>query len=82
MTLKFFDKLSQNFIELLLNDKDDYNVIIEVKNKEKSFTAHSNILKYRSSYFRRELENIHPIENIKTITESSISAQIFEIILK
>ncbi|RHZ43285.1 hypothetical protein Glove_811494g2 [Diversispora epigaea] len=82
MALKFFDKLSQNFIELL-NDEDDYNVIIEVKNKEKSFTAHSNILKYRSSYFRRELENIHPNENnIKTITESSISAQIFEIILK
>ncbi|RHZ86520.1 hypothetical protein Glove_50g95 [Diversispora epigaea] len=83
MALKFFDKLSQNFIELL-NDKDDYNVIIEVKNMEKSFTAHSNILKHRSSYFRRKLENIpHPNENnIKTITESSISAQIFEIILK
>ncbi|RHZ43524.1 hypothetical protein Glove_1033g12 [Diversispora epigaea] len=28
MSLKFFDKLSQNFIELL-NDKDDNNVIIE-----------------------------------------------------
>ncbi|RHZ81692.1 hypothetical protein Glove_117g42 [Diversispora epigaea] len=82
MALKFFDKLSQNFIELL-NDKDDYNVIIEVEDKEKSFTTHSNILKYRSPYFRRELENIHPNENnIKTITESSISAQIFEIILK
>ncbi|RHZ48300.1 hypothetical protein Glove_553g37 [Diversispora epigaea] len=82
MSLKFFDKLSQNFIELL-NDKDDYNVIIEFKNEEKSFTAHSNILKYQSSYFRRELENIHPNENnIKTITISSISAQNFEIILK
>ncbi|RHZ81573.1 hypothetical protein Glove_117g55 [Diversispora epigaea] len=82
MALKLFDKLSQNFIELL-NDKDDYNIIIEVQNKEKSFIAHSNILKYRSSYFRRELENIQPNENnIKTITVSSISAQIFEIILK
>ncbi|RHZ81904.1 hypothetical protein Glove_117g86 [Diversispora epigaea] len=82
MTLKFYDKLSRNFIELL-DDKDDFNVIIEVENKEKSFTAHSNILKYRSSYFRRELENIHPNENnIKTITESSISAQSFKIILK
>ena len=60
MSLKFFDKLSQNFIELLDN-KDDYNVIIEVKNEEKSFTAHSNILKYRSSYVRRELENIMEI---------------------
>ncbi|RHZ86456.1 hypothetical protein Glove_50g49 [Diversispora epigaea] len=58
-------------------------VIIEVENKEKSFTAHSNILKYRSTYFHKELENIQPNENnIKTIIKSSVSAQIFEIILK
>ncbi|RHZ61175.1 hypothetical protein Glove_349g129 [Diversispora epigaea] len=82
MALKFFDKLSQNFIELL-DDKDDYDVIIEVKNKEKSFMAHSNILKHRSSYFRKELENIQPNKNnIKTIIKSSISAQIFDVILK
>ncbi|RHZ89534.1 hypothetical protein Glove_13g145 [Diversispora epigaea] len=82
MFLKFFDKLSQNFIELL-NDKDDYNVIIEIENKEKSFTAHSNILKYRSPYFRKELENIQPNENnIKTIIKSSVSSQIFDVILK
>ncbi|RHZ86465.1 hypothetical protein Glove_50g88 [Diversispora epigaea] len=82
MSLKFFDKLSQNFIELL-NEKDDYNVIIEVENNEKSFTAHSNILKYRSNYFRKELENIHSNENnIKTIIKSSVSARIFDIILK
>ncbi|RHZ87538.1 hypothetical protein Glove_33g288 [Diversispora epigaea] len=29
MSLKFFNKLSQNFIELL-NDKDDHNIIVEV----------------------------------------------------
>ncbi|RHZ77485.1 hypothetical protein Glove_177g139 [Diversispora epigaea] len=82
MSLKFFDKLSQNLIELL-NDGDDYNVIIEVENKEKSFTAHSNILKFRSSYFRRELENIHPNENnIKIIIKPSISALIFNVILQ
>ncbi|RHZ77543.1 hypothetical protein Glove_176g21 [Diversispora epigaea] len=82
MALNFFDKLSQNFIELL-NDKDDYNVIIKVENKEKSFMAHSNVLKCRSPYFRRELENIQPNENnIKIITKSSVSAQIFDIILK
>ncbi|RHZ89667.1 hypothetical protein Glove_13g80 [Diversispora epigaea] len=82
MTFKFFDKLSQNFIELL-NDKDDYNVIIEIENKEKSFTAHSNILKYRSPYFRKQLENIQPNENnIKTIIKSSVSAQIVDVILK
>ncbi|RHZ89521.1 hypothetical protein Glove_13g223 [Diversispora epigaea] len=81
MSLKFFDKLSQNFIELL-NDKDDYNVIIEIENKEKSFTAHSNILKYRSPYFRKELENIQTNENnVKTIFIKS-SASIFDVILK
>ncbi|RHZ70451.1 hypothetical protein Glove_271g33 [Diversispora epigaea] len=77
----FFDKLSQNFIELL-NDKDDYNVIVEVEN-EKSFTAHSNVLKCRSPYFRKELENIIPNENnIKKITKPTISSVIFDIILK
>ncbi|RHZ77483.1 hypothetical protein Glove_177g130 [Diversispora epigaea] len=82
MALKFFDKLSQNLIELL-NDKEEYNVIIEVENKEKSFTAHSNVLKFRSSYFQRELENIQPNENnIKIIIKSSISAQIFNVILQ
>ncbi|RHZ72456.1 hypothetical protein Glove_242g112 [Diversispora epigaea] len=82
MSLKFFEKLSQNFIELL-NNKDDYNVIIEVENKEKTFTAHSHVLKFRSPYFRRELENIHPNENnIKTINKSSVSAQIFDVILQ
>ncbi|RHZ89533.1 hypothetical protein Glove_13g144 [Diversispora epigaea] len=82
MSLKFFDELSRNLIELL-NDKEDYNVIIEVENKNKSFMAHSNVLKYRSSYFRKELENIQPNENnIKTIIKSSVSSQIFDVILK
>ncbi|RHZ81565.1 hypothetical protein Glove_117g104 [Diversispora epigaea] len=82
MALKFFNKLSQNFIELL-NDKDNYDVIIEVKNDEKSFTAHSNILRYRSSYFRKELENVQSNENnIKIITiKSSIYTQIFDVLL-
>ncbi|RHZ54326.1 hypothetical protein Glove_428g77 [Diversispora epigaea] len=82
MSLKFFDKLSQNFTELLLNDKNDYNVIIEVKD-EKTFTAHSNILKYRSPCFHKELENIIPNENnIKTIIKPNISDEILDIILK
>ncbi|RHZ72482.1 hypothetical protein Glove_242g35 [Diversispora epigaea] len=82
MAIKFFDKLSQNFTELL-NDKDDYNVIIEVENKEKTFMAHSNVLKCRSPYFRKELDTINPNENnIRTIIKQNISAQIFDIILK
>ncbi|RHZ78366.1 hypothetical protein Glove_165g159 [Diversispora epigaea] len=84
MTFKFFDKLSQDFSELL-NDKKEYNVIIEVDQEEnkKSFTAHSAVLRYRSSYFGKELDNATTNENyIKTIIKSNISAQIFEIILK
>ncbi|RHZ69984.1 hypothetical protein Glove_276g76 [Diversispora epigaea] len=82
MSLKFFEKLSQNFIEFL-NDKDDYNVIIEVENNKNSLSAHSNVLKYRSSYFRRELENIQPNENnIKIINKPNVSTQIFKVILR
>ncbi|RHZ66634.1 hypothetical protein Glove_306g67 [Diversispora epigaea] len=81
MALKFFDKLSQNFTKLL-NEKDDYNVIIEVEDK-KQFTAHSNIFKCRSPYFCKELDTINPSENnIKTIVKPDISAQVLDIILK
>ncbi|RHZ67413.1 hypothetical protein Glove_301g13 [Diversispora epigaea] len=82
MNFRFFDELSQNFIELP-NDEDDYNVIIVVENKEKLFTAHSNVLKSRSSYFRRELENIQPNENnIKIIIKPNISSQVLNVILQ
>ncbi|RHZ83771.1 hypothetical protein Glove_87g255 [Diversispora epigaea] len=84
MSFKFFDKLSQDFSELL-NDKKDYNVVIEVDKEEnmKSFTTHSVVLRYRSSYFDKELENATANENhIKTIIKPNISFQIFEIILK
>ncbi|RHZ83760.1 hypothetical protein Glove_87g195 [Diversispora epigaea] len=54
----------------------------KVENKEKSLTAHSNVLKYRSSYFRQKLENIQPNENnIKTINKPNVSAKIFDAIL-
>ncbi|RHZ86043.1 hypothetical protein Glove_55g61 [Diversispora epigaea] len=84
MPLKFFDKLSQDFSELL-NDKKEYNVIIEVDKEEnkKSFIAHSVVLRYRSSYFDKELEDVTANEiHIKTIIKPNISAQIFEIVLK
>ncbi|RHZ51194.1 hypothetical protein Glove_482g69 [Diversispora epigaea] len=84
MNFKFFDKLSQDFSELI-NDKKEYNVIIEVDKEinKKSFTAHSVVLRYRSPYFDKELESATASENhIKTIIKPSISAQIFEIILK
>ncbi|RHZ73601.1 hypothetical protein Glove_230g202 [Diversispora epigaea] len=88
MSFKFFDKLSHDFSELL-NDKEEYNIIIEVGQEEnkKTFTAHSAILRYRSSYFNKKLSNIVTSNGdnnniIKTITKQNISAQIFEIIIK
>ncbi|RHZ58571.1 hypothetical protein Glove_372g38 [Diversispora epigaea] len=85
MKYLFLDKLTQNFSELF-NDKEEYNVIIEVGNEldKKTFSAHSLILRYRSSYFNEELKNTVPDVNniIKTITIQNISAQVFEIILK
>ncbi|RHZ82381.1 hypothetical protein Glove_109g12 [Diversispora epigaea] len=84
MSFKFFDKLSQDFSELL-NDKKEYNVVIEVDKEEskKSFTSHSVVLRYRSTFFTKELENAVTNESqVKTILKPNISAQIFEIILK
>ncbi|RHZ44224.1 hypothetical protein Glove_750g42 [Diversispora epigaea] len=85
MIFKFLDKLSQDFSELL-NDKEEYNVIIEAgqEQNKKTFTAHSTVLRYRSSHFNKELTNnvINDDNNNKIITKPNISAQIFEIILK
>ncbi|RHZ73608.1 hypothetical protein Glove_230g208 [Diversispora epigaea] len=84
MALKFFDKLSQDFSELL-NDKEECNVIIEVgqEQNKKTFTAHSTVFRCRSSYFNKELTNtISSGDNNKITIKPTISAQIFEIILK
>ncbi|RHZ75059.1 hypothetical protein Glove_217g283 [Diversispora epigaea] len=86
MAFKFLEKLSQDLTELL-NDKEECNIVIEVDQEQnkKTFTAHSAVLRYRSSYFNKELANTIPNDdnnNIKTITKPNISSQIFEIILK
>ncbi|RHZ78412.1 hypothetical protein Glove_165g4 [Diversispora epigaea] len=84
MSFKFFNKLSQDFSKLL-NDKKEYNVIIEVDQEEnkKSFTAHSVVLRSRSPYFDKELGNATTNENnVKTIIKPNISAHVFKIILK
>ncbi|RHZ75125.1 hypothetical protein Glove_217g32 [Diversispora epigaea] len=84
MAFKFLEKLSQDFSELL-NDKEEYNVIIEVGQEQhkRTFTAHSTVLRYCSSYFNKELTNtILSDDNNKIIAKANIYAQIFEIILK
>ncbi|RIB25453.1 hypothetical protein C2G38_2031047 [Gigaspora rosea] len=84
MEAKHFEKLSADYLELL-NDKDDFNVIINVGelSNTKIFQAHSNVLRYRSLYFRDKLANISKdANNIKTINLKHVSIQQFECIIK
>ena len=52
MSVQFFSKLSQNYIELL-EDDEYHDITIEVGEDPnvKFFRAHMNILCYRSPYF-------------------------------
>ncbi|RIB00151.1 hypothetical protein C2G38_2235433, partial [Gigaspora rosea] len=84
MASKFLEKLSNNYLELL-DDEEDFNVIINVGKSpnNKIFQAHSPVLRYRSLYFRNKLANTGKDENnIKMIDLNHISIQQFEIIIK
>ncbi|RIB28884.1 hypothetical protein C2G38_1336271 [Gigaspora rosea] len=84
MAIKFFEKLSNNYLELL-DDKEDFNIVINVGESPnaKIFQAHSAILKYRSLYFCNELSNIRKdANNIKTLNLTNLTIQQFEIIIK
>ncbi|GBC07116.1 hypothetical protein RclHR1_07270001 [Rhizophagus clarus] len=85
MSIQFFSKLSQNFIELL-EDDEYYDVTIEVGEDPnvKIFRAHIGILCYRSQYLRRHLtsnkkNNDNALAHIKL---SNILPDTFQIILK
>ncbi|RIA93767.1 hypothetical protein C1645_761621, partial [Glomus cerebriforme] len=56
MPIKFFSRLSQNYIEIL-EDDEYYDITIEVGNDPnvKIFRAHMIILCYRSPFLRRIL---------------------------
>ncbi|RIB12424.1 hypothetical protein C2G38_25600 [Gigaspora rosea] len=84
MTTKIIEKLLKDYIELL-NDEEDFNVIISVGKipDVKTFKTHSIILKNRSLYFRNELANINKDKNnIKPINLNHVSIQQFDIIIK
>ncbi|EXX53056.1 uncharacterized protein OCT59_029384 [Rhizophagus irregularis] len=85
MSIQFFPKLSQNFIELL-EDDEYYDITIEVGEDPnvKIFRAHTGILCYRSPYLRRYLasnkkNNDNVLAHIKL---PNISSDAFQIILK
>ncbi|PKK71662.1 BTB-domain-containing protein [Rhizophagus irregularis] len=85
MTSIFHSNLSKD-LSLILNNSDDYNVIIQVgKNQNvKEFQAHSVILRARSPYFKSAFSNKWATKknNMIMFTKPNITPRIFETILK
>jgi hypothetical protein len=85
MDSKFYVDLSQD-LSLMLNDADDYNVIIQTGEDQniKEFRAHSNILRARSPYFKSALSTkwITKKNNMIEFKKPNIRPTVFEIILK
>lgn len=85
MTSIFYSGLSKDFSSIL-NDADDFNVIIQVGKNEyiKEFHAHSVILRTRSPYFRSALSKKWITKNNDMITfnKPNITPLVFEMILK
>ncbi|CAB4385841.1 unnamed protein product [Rhizophagus irregularis] len=85
MTSIFHSGLSKDFSSIL-NDADDYNVIIQVdKNHNiKEFRAHSVILRARSRYFKSALSSewITKKNNMIIFNKPNINSTVFDIILR
>ncbi|CAG8701145.1 18710_t:CDS:2, partial [Acaulospora morrowiae] len=85
MRKEFYTTLSQDFSQLL-EDADDYNVIIKVGENAntRNFFAHSAILRARSPYFKRALSDQWTVkkDGIISFTKSNISPTVFSLILK
>ena len=73
-------------LSLILNDSDDYNVIIQVGENEnvKEFRAHSVILRARSYYFKSALSTgwITKKNDMIIFNKPNITPTVFDIILK
>jgi hypothetical protein len=85
MTSIFYSNLSKDF-SLILNNSDDYNVIIQVGENQnvKEFHAHSVILRARSPYFKRAFSTkwVTKKNNMIMFNKPNIAPIIFEMILK
>jgi hypothetical protein len=85
MTLKFYSGLSKDF-SLILNNSDDYNVIIQVGENQntKEFRAHSVILRARSPYFKSAFSAdwITKKNDMIMFNKPNITPSVFDIILK
>jgi hypothetical protein len=82
---QFFSGLSQNYIEILEDDKY-YDITIEVGEDPnvKIFRAHMIVLYYRSPFLRRTLASNKKNDDgvLSHIKLSNIPPDIFQIILK
>ncbi|GBB94411.1 hypothetical protein RclHR1_02350010 [Rhizophagus clarus] len=85
MTSFFYSNLSKDF-SLILNDADDYNVIINVGENEnaKEFRAHSVILRARSPYFKSALSScwVTKKNGMIIFDKKNIKPNVFDIILR
>ncbi|GBC02511.1 hypothetical protein RclHR1_04660004 [Rhizophagus clarus] len=85
MTSFFYPKLSKDF-SLILDDADDYNVIIKVGENEntKEFRAHSVVLRARSPYFKSALSSswITKKNDMIMFNKPNIKPNGFDIILR
>ncbi|RIB14758.1 hypothetical protein C2G38_2194101 [Gigaspora rosea] len=85
MTSDFLIGLSRD-LDALLQNGDDYNVLIHVGEEpdKKSFKVHSAILRARCPYFRAALSNnwAKKEENLIVFRKSNISPSVFDLILK
>ncbi|EXX58038.1 hypothetical protein GLOIN_2v1837748 [Rhizophagus irregularis DAOM 181602=DAOM 197198] len=85
MTPLFYSKLSNDLFSIL-NDADDYNVIIKVGENEnaKEFHAHSVILRARSPYFKGALSScwIEKKNDMIFYSKPNIAPNVFDMILR
>jgi hypothetical protein len=85
MTSIFHSSLSKDFSSIL-NDVDNYNVIIQVgKNRNtKEFRAHSVILRARCPYFKIAFSAnwITKKDNMIIFSKPNITPAVFDMILK
>ena len=85
MTSIFHSNLSKD-LSLILNNSDDYNVIIKVGENQnmKEFQAHSVILRARSPYFKSALSNrwVTKKNDMILFNKPNITPIVFEMILK
>ncbi len=85
MTMILHSGLSKD-LSLILDDADDFNVIIQVGENQniKEFRAHSVILRARSPYFKSAFSSnwITKKDNMIMFNKPNITPIVFDMILK